>query len=136
MAPTDILHLEPHGVDTYVGSGPQYPWGGLYGGQIIAQALRAATLSLGDEGKVPHSLRAYFIRPGDHDDIPVERGSRCFSCRLVWNRGRFSHAPPSAIARPAMSWTVRTERPATNSADGSGDTRSKNHNEYSGHPER
>jgi acyl-CoA thioesterase-2 len=88
MPDADILHLEPHGVDTYVGSGPQYPWGGLYGGQIIAQALRAATLSLGDDAKVPHSLRAYFIRPGDHDE-PVRyevdrlRNGRSFSTRRV-----------------------------------------------------
>src|SRR5690606_17752699 len=65
MPSTDILDLETHGVDTHVGSGPRYPWGGLYGGQIIAQALRAATLSLGDEAKEAHSLRAYFIRSGD-----------------------------------------------------------------------
>ncbi len=37
-----MLALEPHGPDTFVGSGPRYPWGGLYGGQIVAQALRAA----------------------------------------------------------------------------------------------
>ena len=37
-----MLRLEPHGPDMFVGTGPQYPWGGLYGGQIVAQALRAA----------------------------------------------------------------------------------------------
>ena len=38
-----MMALEPHGPDTYVASGPQYPWGGLYGGHIVAQALRAGT---------------------------------------------------------------------------------------------
>ncbi len=91
MAADDILHLEPHGVDTYVGSGPRYPWGGLYGGQIIAQALRAASMSLGDEVRHPHSLRAYFIRPGDHTE-PVRyevdrlRNGRSFSTRRVMAR--------------------------------------------------
>ena len=37
-----ILDLADHGPDVYVGIGPHYPWGGLYGGQIVAQALRAA----------------------------------------------------------------------------------------------
>ena len=37
-----MFELSPHGTDVYVGAGPQYPWGGLYGGQIVAQALRAA----------------------------------------------------------------------------------------------
>ena len=60
-----MFDLVAHGPDTYVGTGPQYPWGGLYGGQIVAQALRAATLSV-EPGFVPHSIRAYFIRRGDH----------------------------------------------------------------------
>ena len=59
----DILDLAPHGPDTFVGSGPRYPWGGLYGGQIVAQALQAATATI-DPDFVVHSLRAYFIRRG------------------------------------------------------------------------
>ena len=35
---TDLLTLEPHGPDTWIGTGPRYPWGGLYGGQIVAQS--------------------------------------------------------------------------------------------------
>ena len=41
-----LFDLESHGADTFVGIGPQYPWGGLYGGQIVAQALRAAAAPL------------------------------------------------------------------------------------------
>ena len=37
-----LFDLEPHGPDTFVGTGPRSPWGGLYGGQIVAQGLRAA----------------------------------------------------------------------------------------------
>jgi len=40
---SEILDLAPHGPDTFVGTGPTYPWGGLYGGQIVAQALQAST---------------------------------------------------------------------------------------------
>jgi acyl-CoA thioesterase II len=82
-----MFALEPHGPDTFVGIGPQYPWGGLYGGQIVAQALRAAALSV-DEGFVPHSIRAYFIRPGDHTE-PIRyevdriRNGRSFATRRV-----------------------------------------------------
>src|SRR6478736_6886894 len=87
MKLADILDLAEHGPDTYVGVGPQYPWGGLYGGQIVAQALRAATLTI-DEGFVVHSLRAYFIRRGDHNE-PVRyevdriRNGRSFATRRV-----------------------------------------------------
>lgn len=82
-----MFDLEPHGPDTFVGTGPRYPWGGLYGGQIVAQALRAASLSV-DDGFVPHSIRAYFIRPGDHDE-PIRyevdriRNGRSFVTRRV-----------------------------------------------------
>ena len=83
----DILDLSNHGADTFVGKGPQYPWGGLYGGQIVAQALKAAALTI-DPAFSVHSLRAYFIRRGDHDE-PVRyevdriRNGRTFCTRRV-----------------------------------------------------
>ncbi len=82
-----MMHLEPHGPDTFVASGPRYPWGGLYGGQIIAQALRAATLTV-DPAYQLHSLHAYFIRLGDAaEPIRLEvdriRNGRSFVTRRV-----------------------------------------------------
>jgi acyl-CoA thioesterase-2 len=82
-----LFELEPHGPDTFVGIGPRYPWGGLFGGQIVAQALRAAALTVDAEQEV-HSLRAYFIRRGDHTE-PIRfevdriRNGRSFSTRRV-----------------------------------------------------
>lgn len=83
----EIMQLEPHGADTYVGTGPAYPWGGLYGGQIVAQGLRATGHTVSD-GFSPHSLHAYFIRPGDHTEpirFEVERlrDGRSFCTRQV-----------------------------------------------------
>jgi acyl-CoA thioesterase-2 len=83
-----ILDLSEHGPDVYVGIGPQYPWGGLYGGQIVAQALRAAARTVDDPDLLVHSLRAYFIRRGDHNE-PVRyevdriRNGRSFCTRRV-----------------------------------------------------
>lgn len=82
-----MFQLAEHGPDVFVGIGPQYPWGGLYGGQIVAQALRAATLSV-DGDVEPHSIRAYFIRRGDASE-PVRyevdriRNGRSFVTRRV-----------------------------------------------------
>jgi acyl-CoA thioesterase II len=82
-----LFDLEPHGPDTFVGQGPHYPWGGLYGGQIVAQALRAAAGTV-DEQLAPHSLRAYFIRRGDPTE-PIRyevdriRNGRSFATRRV-----------------------------------------------------
>lgn len=83
----DLLDLEVHGPDTFVGRGLSYPWGGLYGGHIVAQALAAAARTV-DDGLAVHSLRAYFIRRGDHTE-PVRqevdriRNGRSFATRRV-----------------------------------------------------
>ena len=82
-----LFDLEAHGADTFVGIGPRYPWGGLYGGQIVAQALRAAANTVESDLEV-HSLRAYFIRRGDHTE-PIRfevdriRNGRSFATRRV-----------------------------------------------------
>lgn len=83
----DMMQLEPHGTDTFVGTGPEYPWGGLYGGQIVAQALRACGATV-ETHYLPHSLHAYFIRPGDASE-PIRfevdrlRNGRSFVTRQV-----------------------------------------------------
>lgn len=59
----------------------------VFGGQVLAQALLAAGSSVA-EGKVPHSLHAYFLRAGD-TARPIEyevrqiRDGRRLSCRAV-----------------------------------------------------
>jgi acyl-CoA thioesterase II len=82
-----MMTLEPHGPDTFVGTGPEYPWGGLYGGQIVAQALCAAGHSV-EARFVPHSLHAYFIRPGNATEpirfeVDRDRDGRSFCTRRV-----------------------------------------------------
>ena len=84
----DLLHLEPHGPDTYVGPAVSYPWGPrIFGGQVIAQSLRAAASTI-ERDRFAHSLHAYFIRPGTHTEpirFEVERlrDGRSFSTRQV-----------------------------------------------------
>jgi len=84
----DLLTLEPHGPDTFVGRSARYPWGvRLFGGQVVAQALKAAASTVATD-RPAHSLHAYFIRPGSHDE-PVRyeverlRDGRSFSTRQV-----------------------------------------------------
>jgi acyl-CoA thioesterase-2 len=111
-----VFDLLLHGADTYVGAGPRYPWGGLYGGQIVAQALRAASNTIDDE-QVVHSLRAYFIRRGDAAE-PVRyevdriRNGRSFATRRVVARqaigailnleSSYQRAEVSAVVTPAV----------------------------------
>ena len=61
MKLTEILDLVVHGADTFVGTGPRYPWGGLYGGQIVAQALQAATETV--EPRLRGPLAAGLLHP-------------------------------------------------------------------------
>lgn len=87
MSLEKLFSLEPHGPDTFVGQGHPYPWGGLYGGHIVAQSLRAAALTI-DADALPHSLRAYFIRRGDNSEtvryeVDRIRNGRSFSTRRV-----------------------------------------------------
>ena len=82
-----LLRLDPLKPDAWLGTGPDLGWGRIYGGQIVAQALRAATLTVPDDRRV-HSLHAYFIRPGhERQSVLFEverlRDGRSFSTRQV-----------------------------------------------------
>ena len=57
------LDLETIEVDIFRGQSPQNSWRRVFGGQVIAQALVAASRTV--EGRAPHSLHGYFILPGD-----------------------------------------------------------------------
>ncbi|MEX1008087.1 MAG: acyl-CoA thioesterase domain-containing protein [Acidimicrobiia bacterium] len=59
----------------------------LYGGQVAAQAARAASLTVPD-GRFLHSLHGYFLRPGRSDHATIlrvdrDRDGRSFSARHV-----------------------------------------------------
>jgi acyl-CoA thioesterase-2 len=82
-----VFELEPHGPDTYVGESPRYEWGRIYGGLVIAQALRAAVHTVQVEHSV-HSLHAYFILGGDlaepvRYEVDRVRNGRSFTTRRV-----------------------------------------------------
>ena len=82
-----VFQLESHGPDVWVGESPEYPWGRIYGGLVIAQALWAATQTV-VEGHAVHSLHGYFILGGDPAE-PVRyevdriRNGRSFTTRRV-----------------------------------------------------
>ena len=97
----EIMQMQSHGPDTWVAAGPRYPWGGLYGGQIVAQALAAAFEAVEAPLRV-HSLHAFFIRPGNHEhpvryEVDRIRDGRSFVTRRVV--ARQSTPPQTATAR-------------------------------------
>lgn len=110
-----MMQLEQHGPDTWIGVGPRYPWGGLYGGQIVAQALRAAAETV-DPAFAVQSLHAYFIRLGDaREPIRFEvdrlRNGRTFVTRSVVARQAIG-----AILNLDASFQVPEEGPEVQTA--------------------
>lgn len=81
------LDLSPDATqaDTFVGVSLPQPQGRVFGGQVLAQALLAAGRTVPD-GRLPHSMHGYFLRPGD-DAAPIGfaverlRDGRSFSAR-------------------------------------------------------
>ncbi|WP_421594452.1 acyl-CoA thioesterase II [Shinella sp. M27] len=60
----ETLDLEQLEARLFRGKSPQVGWQRVFGGQVIGQALVAATRTV-EEGRFVHSLHAYFVRPGD-----------------------------------------------------------------------
>jgi acyl-CoA thioesterase II len=58
-----VLDLEALEVNLFRGQSRDLGGKSVFGGQVIGQALVAASRTV--EGRVPHSLHAYFLRPGD-----------------------------------------------------------------------
>jgi acyl-CoA thioesterase-2 len=81
-----LMELQDHGDDRYSTRGARYPWAWSYGGEVMAQALRAAAATVAGE-RAFQSMHAYFVRSGDHAglDLAVERvrDGRAFSVRSV-----------------------------------------------------
>jgi len=78
-----LMQLDEEGGDAFVGRSPVYPWGRVYGGQVVAQALRAATNTVPPDRFV-HSLHVYFIRGGD-SELPIR-----YAVTRVRDGGSFS----------------------------------------------
>jgi len=111
-----VFELEPHGPDTYVGESPRYEWGRIYGGLVVAQALRAAVYTVQAEHAV-HSLHAYFILGGDlaepvRYEVDRVRNGRSFTTRRVVAR-----QSAGAILTLECSFQRAEDGPDTQSAD-------------------
>lgn len=63
-----ILDLEPLEHNLFRGVSPKDGWQRVFGGQVIGQALVAATRTVA--GRQAHSLHGYFLRPGD-PTVPI-----------------------------------------------------------------
>jgi len=82
----DLLSLDEMAADRYRGRTIHIGTPRVFGGQLLGQALRAASLTV--DGQFPASLHAVFVAPGDLQ-IPIDyqveriRDGRAFSNRRV-----------------------------------------------------
>ncbi|MDX2238139.1 MAG: acyl-CoA thioesterase II [Hyphomonadaceae bacterium] len=81
-----LLQLEPIEVNLFRGRARSEDRHRIFGGHVIAQALMAAYQTV--EGRVCHSLQAYFIRPGDPKapvlyEVERSRDGKSFTTRRV-----------------------------------------------------
>nr|WP_028654291.1 acyl-CoA thioesterase II [Nocardioides sp. J54] len=86
----DLLDLEQLDTDLFRGQQPETIRQRVYGGQVAAQALIAASRTV-PEGFQVHSLHSYFLLPGDYNvpiiyDVERIRDGKSFSTRRVLAR--------------------------------------------------
>jgi acyl-CoA thioesterase-2 len=82
----DLMTLEPLEVNLFRGDSRDIGTPRVFGGQVLAQALLAASQTV--EDRVVHSLHAYFLRAGDPDapivyNVDRSRDGRSFTARRV-----------------------------------------------------
>ena len=82
-----LLDLEQLEDNLFRGQSLNPGWQRVFGGQVIAQALVAATRTV-DAARPSHSLHGYFMRPGDPErpiiyDVARDRDGGSFSTRRI-----------------------------------------------------
>ena len=82
-----VLKLEQLSDNEFLGRTQWMPHGRVFGGQVLAQALTAATNTVETE-RLVHSLHSYFLRPGDVSkdirfSVEILRDGKSFSARRV-----------------------------------------------------
>lgn len=123
------LDLETLEHNLFRGESPSKGWRRVYGGQVIGQALVAATRTAA--GRLAHSLHAYFLRPGDpkipilyevdrirdgesfttRRIVAIQRGEAIFTMEASFHREEagFSHQAAAPDAPPPESLPTEEE---------------------------
>ena len=106
----ELLKLEKIEENIFRGQSQDLGFGNIFGGQVLGQALSAATQTVPDE-RSAHSMHAYFLRPGDPAmpivyDVDCIRDGRSFTTRRVVaiQKGRpiFSMSASFQISEPGF----------------------------------
>jgi len=87
-----LLDLEKLDDGLFRGQNYVTPWGRVFGGQVLGQALNAAYQTV-DPARIAHSLHSYFILPGDVN-LPI-----IYQVQVIRDGGSFSTRRVTAIQK-------------------------------------
>lgn len=93
-----LLNMEAIEEDLFRGTSQDLGFRQLFGGQVLGQALSAASQTVGD-GRLVHSLHGYFLRPGDAG-LPI-----VYQVERVRDGGSFSTRHVTAIQKGKTIFT-------------------------------
>lgn len=112
-----ILNLEQQDETSFLGQSQWMPHGRVFGGQVLSQALVAASLTV-PESRPAHSLHSYFLRAGEVDlpinfEVDVLRDGRSFSARRVQasQKGKAIFSMIASFQDPSPGLTHSDEMP-------------------------
>lgn len=94
-----VLELERIEDNLYRGQSYRTPWGRVFGGQVLAQAIHAAQLTVPDD-RVLHSMHAYFLLAGDIE-MPI-----VYDVEHVRNGGSYTTRRIKAIQKGRPIFTM------------------------------
>ncbi len=100
-----LLAVKPQGDDHFVGRKKRDGIGRMFGGQVIAQGLAAAELTV-DPERPAHSLHAYFLRGGSEEHETEYKVERDFDGGSFSNR----RVVASQQGRPILSLTASFQK--------------------------
>lgn len=121
----DLLRLESIGVNRFRGHSQDLGFRNLFGGQVLGQSLSAAIQTLKDPDWNPHSLHAYFLRPGSVTDpiefeVDVLRDGRSFATRQVKasQNGKAILTMMASFQHPEEGFDHQSDMPEVRGPDG------------------
>lgn len=112
-----LLNLEQVGQNDFQGISPAEPVQRVFGGQVLGQALIAASRTI-DSRRSCHSFHAYFLRPGD-PGVPIRyvvdrsRDGGSFSARRVvaWQHDAAIFTLASSFQLPEKGFEHQSQMP-------------------------
>ncbi|WKE67078.1 acyl-CoA thioesterase II [Gallaecimonas kandeliae] len=119
-----LLELEPVEQGIFRGQSQDLGFPALFGGQVLGQAMSAAQATVG-EGRIAHSLHAYFLEAGDAKSPVVYlvenlRDGGTFSTRRIKavQHGRAIFALTASFQVPEVGFEHQDEMPAVPGPEG------------------